>query len=584
MSRQLTPSSTLENLKKEAKRWLKALRANDHQARARFERALPHAPADPTLRDVQHALAAEHGLPGWTDLTQRLTIDASVGARHARRVASFLELACADPILANGPGDHARRRRTAMRILTRYPEIARDNIHTAVVCGDLAEVERILTERPEAAVGAGGPLRRRKIREREKLWTPLLHLCYGRLPLPAASDNAVAIARALLDRGANPNDYFEVGTHPNRYTTLCGIAGEGEDDAPPHPQREALAALLLERGAEPYDIQVFYNTHFRGDVLWLLKLIYDASINAGRVADWDDPSWSMLSMGGLGSGARFFLGIAVEHNNLELALWVLTHGASPAAPPSSHPKAPKQSLHELALRQGFFEMADLLLAYGAAPAPEVVRAREGSDLFTAVCFHLDRDRVKELLEEHPDLARSPAAMFAAAKQDRDDVVAFLLDLGVSPDVEDDSKQRALHIAADSDAFRVAELLIEHGADLDAVETNWNGTPLDRAEYGNHIRMIELLSGYSRDVFRVTHAGNIERLRALLRPDPGLANLRRRGETPLMWLPDDEALAVDAVSTLLAYGADPDVVNDEGFMPADIAERRGLYEAAELLRT
>jgi hypothetical protein len=68
MPRQLTPRSTLENLKREAKRWLKALRANVEEARARLERALPNAPAVPTLRDVQHALALEHGLPGWTAL------------------------------------------------------------------------------------------------------------------------------------------------------------------------------------------------------------------------------------------------------------------------------------------------------------------------------------------------------------------------------------------------------------------------------------------------------------------------------------------------------------------------------------
>jgi hypothetical protein len=37
MTRQLTAASTLDNLKKEAKRWLKALRAHDGEARARLE-------------------------------------------------------------------------------------------------------------------------------------------------------------------------------------------------------------------------------------------------------------------------------------------------------------------------------------------------------------------------------------------------------------------------------------------------------------------------------------------------------------------------------------------------------------------
>jgi hypothetical protein len=66
MSHELPPRSNLESLKKEAKRWLGALRAGDPDARARLTRVLPDAPSTPTLRDVQHALAREHGFAGWT--------------------------------------------------------------------------------------------------------------------------------------------------------------------------------------------------------------------------------------------------------------------------------------------------------------------------------------------------------------------------------------------------------------------------------------------------------------------------------------------------------------------------------------
>ncbi len=72
MSRQLTSQSSLESLKKEAKRWLKALRSHDAEAQARLLRAYPHAPSDPVLRDIQHALALEHGLAGWQALTNHL--------------------------------------------------------------------------------------------------------------------------------------------------------------------------------------------------------------------------------------------------------------------------------------------------------------------------------------------------------------------------------------------------------------------------------------------------------------------------------------------------------------------------------
>jgi Leucine Rich Repeat (LRR) protein len=73
MSRRNTPGSALENLKREAKRWLKALRGNVEEARARLVRAFPGARDAPTLRDVQHALAREHGFAGWSALKAQLT-------------------------------------------------------------------------------------------------------------------------------------------------------------------------------------------------------------------------------------------------------------------------------------------------------------------------------------------------------------------------------------------------------------------------------------------------------------------------------------------------------------------------------
>ena len=580
MSRRVSSTTTLDNLKKEAKRWLKKLRANDEQARARLHRAWPNAPVAPGLRDVQHAIALEHGLAGWAALKNQVKNQALTTANRAELVDSFLEYACADPILCNGPAAHARRERAALRILKRYPEIARDSIHTAVVCGDLEEVERILAEHPDAASQPGGPQRRRHLSRHEKLWTPLLHLCYGRLPLAAAGDNAVAIARALLDHGANPNDYFEVGDGPHRYTALCGVAGEGEDDAPPHPQREALARLLLERGAEPYDIQLLYNTHFRGDILWILEPIFEYALKAGRQFDLTDPEWSMIDMGGYGHGARYLLEEAIANNNLKLAEWLLAHGASPNAAPAPHPKLSKHSLHEEALRRGFTEMADLLVRYGATPSPML---SDGVEAFVEACFRLDREEAKAMLAQHPEYLQSPVPMWAAASRDRADVVAFLLDLGMSIEIEDQSKQRPLHVAAAHDSRSVGMLLIERGAELEPVETNWDNTPLDHAAYANLSRMVEFLSGLSRDVFRVTWNGNIGRLRELLRAEPDLAKAVRDSGTLLMWLPDDEARALEAVELLLAHGADPSVKSKEGMTAADYAEKRGLYDVAEMLR-
>ena len=68
MGQELTRGRSLESLRKEAKRWLKAIQDNDPAARARLDRALGTSLAKPVLRDVQHALALEMGFAGWTAL------------------------------------------------------------------------------------------------------------------------------------------------------------------------------------------------------------------------------------------------------------------------------------------------------------------------------------------------------------------------------------------------------------------------------------------------------------------------------------------------------------------------------------
>ncbi len=81
MNNKLSRQRTLESLKKEAKRWFDALRRNIPDAHTRFERVVPKALPRLTLRDVQHALALEHGFSGWTELKHKLTADAGETTR-----------------------------------------------------------------------------------------------------------------------------------------------------------------------------------------------------------------------------------------------------------------------------------------------------------------------------------------------------------------------------------------------------------------------------------------------------------------------------------------------------------------------
>lgn len=513
------------------------------------------------LRDI--ALAAGHDeVAGLLQQYER------VDQTHAGRVRWFIRNTCPDHQVRGRP-EHDIARGTAERLLRRYPEIAHDSFYTAIVCGDAQEVARVLKERPEAANQGGGP----------KGWSPLLYVCFTRLPsVAAASNNAVSIASLLLDHGADPNAFFMAGD--SRYTPLVGVIGEGEENRPAHPQRDALTRLLLERGAEPYDLQVVYNIHFHGQVLWFLELIYERALQLGRQADWDDPTWSMLDMGGYGNGARWHFDIAVRHNDLALARWLLTHGASPNAPPAADPRFPKRSLYEEALRAGHTELAELLVRHGATVRSSALDAQ---DEFDAAALRLDRKAAHALAEAQPELLRSARVLVRAAETDRPEVVELLLKLGMSIELEDAQHQRALHVAAYHGSLRVARLLIDRGAEIDPVESSWHSTPLGHAVYAQRQPLIELLSRFSHDIWNLTFVGNVERVRDVLEIEPERAQaVNSNGSTPLMWLPDDEARALEIIELLLEHGADATIRNQEGMTAADYAHRRGLTEAAAIL--
>ena len=283
--------------------------------------------------------------------------------------------------------------RAAQRLLAQHPGLARHSVYPAIVSGEIDEVRRILAERPGAATEPGG----------SRGWTPMLYATYTRFTHPATVANGVEMVRLLLDHGANVNDFYMAGD--SQYSTLVGAAGEGEQNSPRQPYADALYRLLLERGAEPYDIQVLYNTHFSCDMIWWLEPTYQHCLKLGRKADWDDPAWSMLDMGGYGPGAFFILNAAAMRNHLALARWALEHGAGPNVTTSSHPKfKPTHTVLDVAVVQGHMEMADLLRRSGAVSSGAPV---EPEHAFLAAAMSLDRAAAQALIDAHPEFRQSP---------------------------------------------------------------------------------------------------------------------------------------------------------------------------------
>lgn len=548
MPKRLSPNSTLDALKNTAKRWLKALRAGDDAARKRLAAAYPIAPAEPVLRDVQHALAQEYGLADWNALKAALA-DLALGRLGRDEQVEIVLRHC-------WRGDLT----AALRLAARNPGLAHENIYTAAAFGDATEVERRLRDDPTLASAKGGPLN----------WEPLLYLAYTRLP--GSDERSLAIAAMLLDAGADPNAWFDDGWK-NPFTALCGIIGQGEGDKKPHPHAKDFAALLFARGGNPYDTQVLYNTSITRDEVDWNDVLWTECARQGKTQNWRDQPYGgriMMSM------LDYLLGNAVAYNHMKRAGWLLDHGAN-AAGIHSYSGRP---LREEALVCGHGEMAALLERHGAPAVP-----LQGQSAFEAACMSMNREAAAALARQHPECLDNAAPMIAAARKGRDDIVALMLELGMSPNVMDADELRGIQAAIQSGAIEVVRLLVEHDAEIDRPSKNFGGA-MGFAAHFERRDIADIMASRSRDVIHLVYLTYKERLQALFQEDPGLVDAPdgKYNARPLFCLPNEEDNAADMVAMLLARGADPTLKSASGETADQVARKRGLDEAADLLRT
>jgi len=565
MPRTLSPHSSLDVLRGEAKRWLKALAAEDAKALARFRQAFPDHTGAPKLREVQHALAHEYGFPSWAALKLEIEDRARTSAE---RVRLFLEKSVnrygTDPATQKW-GDYERdgpaRGVVAARVLARNPEIAHDSIHTAVAAHDLDAVRAFLRKNPALA----------NSHSTFDGWTPLLRLAYARLPIQAVSINALSIATLLLDAGADPNAGWSDSI--NEFNALVGVIGEGEAGQAAHPTAEAFARLLIARGADPFAPQALYNTSLGPDSTFWLDLLWSESEQRGETHKWTGPAPKELGGEKIPSALAYLLGNAVP-GHIHRTRWLLEHGAD-ARGINFYSREP---VIKHALLAGRTEVADLLVQYGAT-RPQL--SEEEAFLAAAAAGNLET--IRRLALRNPEFLKHSAPMFAAIHLHRAEIAAALLDLGMSPDVGDEQNFRALHFAADCGAAEIARLLIARGAEIDPFEQRYGGTPLTHAAYHERADMVALLATYSHNFRGLCFAGAVDRLHELLVREPDRANREDRpGEPPLFCLPGGDDKAIEVAQLLLSFGADPTWRNPVGQTPADAARHRGLDDTAALL--
>jgi len=535
-------------LRKQAKKWLSALRAGDAEALVRLERVLPRHGAQPVLREVQQALAREHGFASWAALKEHHEL---LALTPAGLHDELLQNAC---IFSGGPMDFPAKWRRAERIRVLHPALATASIHTAVVCGELEHVEALLRRDPALAVQRGGP----------QQWEPILFLCYGRMPNERFAEHSLAIAERLLDAGADAGTSF---LHPEgnlRFFALTGAMGQGEMGAPEHPHADALARLLLARGANANDSQGLYNTHLVGDETKWLELLFAHGLGPQDQVNWQDPGTKDAPI------LSYLVAQAAGNGHTRRLTCLLEHGANPDARSIYDGK----SCWEAAMSVGRTDLADLLAKHGARIQPLT-----GLDAFISACSFGDREQAAALLEGHPEYLERSDPLIDAASRGRREAVTTMLALGMDPNRPGRHGHRALHNACADRGM--AELLLAHGADPRL--RVFGGTVASWARYGGDSDMARFYAERTRDLLDAVLAGHVALAEELLREDPSRVHDRApEGATALYVLPEDPELARPLIELLLAHGIDVNAVDLEGKTAAARLEANGQDELADLL--
>ena len=447
----------LGHLRREARDLLRAAQAGDTDAAGRISAVSGGL----NLSAAQLAVARDYGFASWPRLK------AAVEAR-SRDLEEQAQRFC-EASIRDWSGQ-------AARMLEATPELAGYNFATAVVLGDAERVRREIERDPGL------------VNRPDERWgfTPLHGACASRWHRldPARADGLATVARLLLEAGADPH-----GTAPTGSWTPLGCAVAGETNP-------AIVRLLLERGAVPDDRDL-YLAGFAGDDHETLRLLLE---HTDDVAETARSALAAPIDNGDIEGVRLLLDAGADPNRYtddadepaplmyaavrtdapaELVDLLLSRGADPAAPGPDG-----RSPYAFAISKGRADLAALFRSYGADQDASV------ADELLAACLSGDVEAVRErvgrdqgLLASLSDLQRA-GALARGAETGNAAGVAAMLELGFPVDSRGELGATPLHTAAYAGSAEVAELLISHGADLEASDGNWHSPPLDWALVGS----------------------------------------------------------------------------------------------------
>ncbi|KAL5722542.1 hypothetical protein ACHQM5_006052 [Ranunculus cassubicifolius] len=168
------------------------------------------------------------------------------------------------------------------------------------------------------------------------------------------------------------------------------------------------------------------------------------------------------------------------------------------------------------------------------------------------------------------------------------IAVYLLEKGANPDIPSDTGCTALHWAAEKEDVKLLHLLLSSGVNVDALSND--GTALRwAAARGNH-RAIKLLLNrqananityrQSSTPLLVSVVKNSLRCVELLLEGGAEPDLPGLGMLPLMYAAENGQ--ADMVLSLLKAGANPNVTNQEGLSPIEVAAVERYKDVVEIL--